>query len=129
MRRTLPLILIFALTACGERTARNPGMTAPNPDGCYVRVWDANGFSGDGDFINGPARYTNLRDLPGGRVWTNRIRSLRAGPSATVTVWADENFQGQNLRVRADAMFPRFADGLAGEIKSMQIDCASVRAE
>jgi len=55
-------------------------------------------FGGRADFINGPRRYSTLGDLPGGRAWQNRIRSLRLGRTAIVTVWSDENFRGVRFR-------------------------------
>src|SRR5688500_6305537 len=79
------------------RTPADEGVTMPSPDGCFVQVWEAPRFEGVADFINGPRGYSNLRDLPGGRVWHERIRSLKSGPVAAATAYADERFQGTSI--------------------------------
>jgi hypothetical protein len=103
-------------------------MTAPNPDGCYVQVWDAPQFSGAADFINGPFSYANLRDLPGARVWRDRIRSVKVGPSAVAAVYAEEYFRGTSLALYRDTEYRQLPVALSGQIQSLHIDCSSVVA-
>ena len=96
----------------------------PSPDGCFIQVWDAPSHGGITDYINGPRAWTNLRDLPGGRVWRNRIRSMKTGVRTRVTVYADENFSGASMRLVADREYPVLVEGVSGRIASMTIDCA-----
>ena len=105
------VVLIFG-GGCTPASNRSgfPGMTMPNPEGCFVHVWDAPKLAGTSDFINGPRDYPTLRDLPGGRLWGNRIRSAATGPVATVTLWTDENFQGGSFTLRPDTDYPGFPE-------------------
>ena len=101
----------------------------PNPDGCFIRVWDAPQLAGMTDFINGPRDYPTLRDLPGGRLWNNRIRSATTGPAATVTLWTDENFKAVSLTLQPDTQYRQLPVSVTGQTESMNIACPSVSAE
>jgi hypothetical protein len=95
----------------------------PSPDGCFVQVWDVASFAGVTDYINGPRAYTNLRDLPGARIWSERIRSLKTGVAARAFVYGGENFSGASLRLSPDRDYPTLPPELSGQIASMRIDC------
>jgi hypothetical protein len=97
----------------------------PNPDGCFVQVWDAPRFDGITDYINGPRTYTNLRDLPGGRLWNDRIRSAKVGPGAQAAAYTDENFQGRFFPLQRDAEHKDLPAYVSGQIESLRIDCTS----
>jgi hypothetical protein len=86
-------------------------------------VWDVPRFGGITDYINGPRAYVNLRDLPGGRVWENRIRSVKTGVAAGATVYGSENFTGPSMRLTADREYATLPEELSGQIESMRIDC------
>lgn len=117
---------LAALSAWGCRSAAHSveatGSRMPNPSGCYVQVWDGPQSAGVGDYINGPARHASLRDLPGRRTWRNRIRSLRLGPAANATVWADENFTGTSLRL-TEVDYMQLPPSLSARIESLEIAC------
>lgn len=98
-------------------------MTLPNPDGCFVQVWEQPSFTGASDYINGPRRYPTLRDMPGRRDWRNRIRSMKVGPSSVVTVWSQENFDGNTLLATKNVAHPALPDEWAGRIESMAVEC------
>jgi hypothetical protein len=97
----------------------------PSPDGCFVEVWDRPSFTGTADYINGPRVYANLRDMPGGHLWNNRIGSVKTGPAATATVWSDENLRGQTMQLRSDTAYSSLPETLSGKINSLEISCAS----
>jgi hypothetical protein len=103
-------------------------MTMPSPDGCFVHVWDALRFAGTPDFINGPRDYATLRDLPGGRLWNDRIRSATTGPVATVTFWTDENFQGRRMTLAPDTEYGWLPEAIVGQTESMNITCPAAPA-
>jgi hypothetical protein len=117
--------MVFAVGCAGRsgRSTRQGETTMPSPEGCFVQVWDAPSFGGVTDYINGPRAYTNLRDLPGARIWADRIRSVKTGVAAAVIVFARENFQGASLRLSPDRDYPTFPLELSGHIASMRIDC------
>lgn len=117
--------LALVLAACAARAPRQLETAMPSPDGCFVQVWDAPQFRGAFDYLNGPRQYANLRDLPGGRLWNNRIRSVRVGPAANGTVYAQENFGGANLAMRREQSYGVLPPALSGAIASMTIDCLS----
>jgi hypothetical protein len=125
MRPSFVPILLSALfvTECASRASRQGETTMPSPDGCFVQVWDVVRFGGVTDYINGPRNYTNLRDLPGGRIWGNRIRSAKTGVMASATVYASEDFQGASMRLAPDREYQALPVELDGRISSMRIDC------
>jgi len=104
-------------------------MTMPSADGCFLRVWDAPQLGGLSDFINGPRDYSTLRDLPGGRIWSNRIMSAYAGPAATVTLWTDENFQGARLALQPDTTYRSLPQSMSGQTESINIVCPNVTTD
>jgi hypothetical protein len=107
----------------GGGTSLVRGMTAPNPTGCYVKVFDQPQLRGAADFINGPVRRSRLDVLPNGANWNNRIRSLEVGPGATATVWAEVNYAGTSMELRVDTPYPTLPTALVGTIKSLDVRC------
>src|SRR5687767_10173560 len=128
MRFCYPVLWFLMIAACASRPPRQQGMTMPSPDGCFIQVWDAPHFAGAADYINGPREYSTLRDLPGGRRWNGRIRSLRVGPEALATAHADEHFSGTSVRLKRGFEYVELPTSIKGEIESLQIECA-VRTE
>ncbi len=94
-----------------------------------MRVWDEPNFGGMSDYINGPRVYPNLRDMPGANLWHDRIESAKAGPTANVTVWSDENFRGKAMRLVSDAAYPYLPDALAAQIESAMVECRRAATE
>jgi hypothetical protein len=75
------------------------------------------------DYINGPRAYLTLRDLPGARVWRNRIQSLKTGVAARATVYGEEDFSGLSLRLLPDREYRTLPESLGGQIASINIQC------
>jgi hypothetical protein len=122
------LALIVTTVACGgSRSQYRAITTMPSPDGCYLQVWDQPRFAGASDFINGPRRYDNLRDVPGNRRWTNRIKSVRLGPRAIAIAWSDEQFRGKNAVLIADSRQGTFPT-VPATIQSLEIRCLPSQA-
>jgi hypothetical protein len=128
MRSCYPVLALLVLAACAGRTPRQQGMAMPSPDGCFVEVWDAPRLEGAVDYINGPRQYATLRDLPAGRAWSGRIRSLKVGPGAQATAHTDEHFRGNSLSLDRGRSYVELPPSISGRIASLQIECA-VRAE
>ena len=98
-------------------------MTAPNPNGCYVKVFDQPELRGAADFLNGPRRYSTLAPLVNGANWANRIRSVEVGPGATATAWTEVNYAGTSIEMGVDTRYPVLPPALAGAIKSLDVRC------
>ena len=102
----------------------------PSPDGCFVRVWDQPAFAGESEFINGPARYESLSDLPRRQSWKGRIRSLTLGPAASSAVaWSDEQFKGRSILVTAVSREQGQVAAVTLDVESLDISCATRAAE
>ena len=120
---------LAALAGCAARPytppSRQTATTMPHPGGCFVQVWDRPNFAGTFDYINGPRHYPSLRDMPGGREWSDRIRSAKVGPDATVMLYANETAQGAAMMLVANADYPYLPESLSGAAESATIACAS----
>jgi hypothetical protein len=119
------VVVVSVVVGCGTGSSPGRSYTMPNPDGCYLQVWDGPDFNGASEFINGPRRYEHLRDLPGRLSWKGRIRSVRVGPTARATAWSDEGFEGTSLLLTTDR--PR-AEGFATlpvDVESLDVRCAN----
>ena len=124
-----PLVFVSVIAAgCAGRAGDAETINAPNPEGCYIRVWDEPKYGGAVDYINGPSRYQNLRAMPRGRQWHNRIRSIQVGPSALATAYADTDFRGTSFPLQRDSRYPQLPDHMSGEIESLVVDCADPAA-
>jgi hypothetical protein len=118
------VLLLAALTlACGSGRPAYVGRTLPHPGGCFVEVWDQPRFVGASDFINGPRRYETLRSMPGSRDWSDRIRSVKLGPTASLTAWSEEHFRGKAITLSRDSRIPEIGMPTAPQIRSLAIGC------
>ena len=127
-RRACRLAFVLAcscgLTACARHPDLGPlgSATMPHPDGCYVIVYEQPEFMGAGEYINGPSKYATLADLPFRANWRRRIRSAHVGPTASVILWDNEQFQGVSRRLLAQAKHA-VLDELSGRVESLVVDC------
>jgi len=102
-------------------------MTAPNPNGCYVQVFDGERLRGTKDFINGPMGYSTLSKMPNGADWTRRIRSVEVGPAATATIWTGPNRSGRSMVLRLDRPYFTLPADFSGKVQSMDLRCEGAR--
>jgi hypothetical protein len=98
---------------------------APNPNGCYVIVFDQPSFGGIADVFNRPGRWANLRQLPETRErnWHNRIRSIRTGFAATATLFTEPAFTGEMIQLPAGTDRSHFEGRFATQVRSLEIAC------
>jgi hypothetical protein len=126
VRFLLPVGLTLTLMtiACGARSSSTYAFrTAPNPNGCYVELFPRDQLKGDGDYVNGPARYPRTSDFRPDGQWRDGVRSVRTGPASTVTLWSEENYRGALLRVGPSQRNERINDALSAAAASLQISC------
>lgn len=116
-------VLTALVMGCGARAPRQGETTMPNPEGCFVQVWDGPRHTGITDYVNGPRAWMNLRDMSGARVWTNRIMSMKTGLTARTIVYAEEDFQGASIGLAPDRDYPVLPEVISGRIASMNIEC------
>ena len=128
MIRWMALISAIALTGCATTSSSLVrGMTAPNPSGCYIQVFDGERLRGVADFINGPMRYGTLSNLPNGADWNGRIRSVDVGPAATATIWTGANRSGKSMDLHLDRLYPVLPAEFSGKVRSMDLRCEESR--
>jgi hypothetical protein len=110
---------VAASISCGSSQLPPMHMRAPNPNGCYVMLFEQPSFAGSEDVLNGPRRWPDLRAVQDTNYpdWTNRIRSLKTGPAATVTAFTEARFGGLSERYPAGtdhaALRPEFSEKIA----------------
>jgi len=125
MRALLLVALIVTVVACGGARSSHAYAfrTAPNPNGCYAEVFSDESFKGDGDYVNGPARYPRVSDLREGHRWPGGIRSVRTGPTTSVVLWSNESYRGASMTIGPDQRHPRISAALPAAAASLQISC------
>ena len=97
----------------------------PNPNGCYVVLFERPDFKGLNDLLNGPRKWRSLDIIPEANHsrWTNRLRSLRLGPTAVVTVFTQPDFRGQGREYRAGTDHVSLPPEVSAKIQSLTIAC------
>jgi hypothetical protein len=125
----MAVLPVLALMGCATASSSSSsslvrGMTAPNPNGCYIQVFDSEQLRGRAEFINGPMRYGTLAHLPNGADWSGRIRSVEVGPAASVTIWTSANRGGKSMDLHLDHPYPVLPDDFSGKVQSIDLRCA-----
>lgn len=125
MRTRLAIIALFVLAGCAGTPSRvGFSLPAPNPNGCYVFVYDRPEWQGSRVLLNGPDKWSSLeRLLLNEENWRNRIRSIDVGPAATVTVYTDLRFMGMSRRFDPGSRPQRLDDEINARIESLALAC------
>ena len=115
----------MALSGCASEPRQvGLGLPAPNPNGCYVFIYDRPDWQGAGVVLNGPARWPNLEGLRANQEnWRNRIRSIDVGPVATVTVYTDGVFSGVSRRFGPKSRLERLDSEISARVESLDLAC------
>ena len=97
---------------------------APNPNGCYVFVYDRPDWQGARAVLNGPDKWSSLeRVFLNDEDWRNRIRSIDVGPAATVTVYTALRFGGMSRRFGPRSKPARLDGEISARIESLELAC------
>jgi hypothetical protein len=89
-------------------------------EGCWARLYGASQTPGDSVTIVGPIDLPILRG-PFGLEWDDRIGNVEAGPRATVSLFADEEYEDLSTTVAAG----RRLASTGGEFESLRIACSA----
>jgi hypothetical protein len=124
-RRSLAVLIVVLLAGYTPELASSV-VQAPNPSGCFVYVYDKPDFMGEKYVFNGPARFRTLnRTLSAnGPGWDNRIRSLRLGETAVLTIFNEPSFAGRSTRFTAGSAHSQLETAFAGHIQSAVLECS-----
>jgi hypothetical protein len=124
MTRVAVAIASLISIACGAPPLRVP-MRSPNPNGCYVMVFEGRGFESYADVLNGPNRWSSLDGLKetNHARWNDRIRSLRVGSAATVTAFTESGFRGAAERYQPGSEHADLPPEISAKIESLEIVC------
>ena len=125
MRTRLATLTLVVVSGCASTPPQTGlGLPAPNPNGCYVFVYDRPEWRGARAVLNGPDKWSNLeRLLLNDQNWRNRIRSIDVGPAATVTVYTDLKFTGSSRRFGPGSKLARLESGINADIESLALAC------
>ena len=110
-RRWLPVLALAvgAILVVGGLRSQEDDEDA---DGCcWVHFYEQGGFEGEDDRLDGPGDWPDLGE---------QVGSLRAGGCANVTVWQNEEYDGENITLVPGEARSSFE---LGEVGSMKIAC------
>ena len=92
--------------------------------GCWVKLYDREGFRGDSITLMGPLNMPVMIG-PFGANWENKVRSVKTGPTANVTIFDNRNFQDQSKFIGVNAFVPDMSErmGFFDDFRSMMLNC------
>jgi hypothetical protein len=90
--------------------------------GCWVVIYEDEGYQDTGLLVTGPAEFPNLKSLPNsnGKDWGDDIDSLVVGQGCWLQVFADENFGDTSAWYGPNTHAPGLGD-MGDEIDSMKL--------
>ena len=101
------------------------GGNAPNPNGCYVFLYDQENWRGKRVVLNGPGKWQSVERLQRNddKDWRKNIRSIEIGSSATLTAFTELNYRGVSQQFGPASDPARVGGSLATGIESLAISC------
>ena len=125
MRVLLLLAMVVTVGSC----ATSPPQVetpAPNPNGCFLFLYDRAGFNGSRYLVNGPVRLASLDRMASDSDWNRRIQSLEVGSATSVALFTGENFSGRTTTVPPATRAPSLTTEFAGQVRSLTLSCDGV---
>jgi hypothetical protein len=128
VRRWCCSVAAIASALCGcatEFEVRGLGGTVPNPNGCYVFVYEQPDWRGERVVLNGPGTWPNLGRLrrDDDKDWRKRIRSVEVGSGANVTLYTELGFRGVYQLLGPGSDQARFSPSMSVGIESLAVSC------
>jgi hypothetical protein len=92
--------------------------------GCWVRVYDKKNYEGDSLLLTGPISMPRLMG-PFGFDWENKVRSLKVGPNANLTIYDNRDFRDQDKFIDAKTNVPDMSKqmGFFDDFRSLMLSC------
>jgi Peptidase inhibitor family I36 len=125
-RYAIAILAAAMLASCAtEPVLGGLGGNAPNPNGCYIFIYDQENWRGQRVVLNGPGKWQSVERLRRNddKDWRNNIRSIEIGSSATVTVYTELNYRGIAQQFGPASDPARFNGSLSAGIESLALSC------
>jgi peptidase inhibitor family I36 len=125
-RCSIAILAAAMLAGCAtEAVLGGLGGNAPNPNGCYVFLYDQENWRGQRVVLNGPGKWQSVERLRRNddKDWRNNIRSIEIGSSATLTVYTDPDYRGVAQQFGPASDPARFNGSLSAGIESLTLSC------
>ncbi|MBA4142707.1 MAG: hypothetical protein H0X43_06810 [Nitrosospira sp.] len=92
--------------------------------GCWVKFYEREGFRGDSLTLMGPINLSRLIG-PFGADWENKVRSLKTGPTANLTIYDNRDFRDQNKFIGVNVFVPDMSErmGFFDDFRSIMLSC------
>jgi hypothetical protein len=92
--------------------------------GCWVKFFDKKNFQGDSLFLSGPVNLPRLIG-PFGYDWENKVRSVKVGPKANLTIYDNREYRDQDKFLDAGANVANLSKemGFFDNFRSMMLSC------
>lgn len=92
--------------------------------GCWVKFFDKKNFQGDSLFLSGPVNLPRLIG-PFGYDWENKVRSVKVGPRANLTIYDNREYRDQDKFLDAGANVANLSKemGFFDNFRSMMLNC------
>jgi hypothetical protein len=120
------LVTLAALAGCAKQFVQGGiGGNAPNPNGCYVFLYDQIDWRGKRVVLNGPGKWGTVERLrrDDEKDWRKNIHSIEVGSSATVTLYTEANYRGVSQQFGPASVQGRFSGSLTAGIESLSLSC------
>jgi Peptidase inhibitor family I36 len=125
-RVSIAILAAAMLAGCAkEPVLGGLGGNAPNPNGCYVFLYDQENWRGKRVVLNGPGKWQSVERLQRNddKDWRKNIRSIEIGSSATVTLYTEQNYSGVSQQFGPASDQARFNGSLSAGIESLALSC------
>lgn len=124
--RSVAALVAVVFAGCATEPVRGGlGGTAPNPNGCYVFIYEQADWRGERVVLNGPGKWPGLERLRrDDKDWRKRIRSIEIGASATVTLYTEANYRGVSQQFGPGSDQARFNGSVSVGIESIALSCS-----
>jgi hypothetical protein len=92
--------------------------------GCWVRFYDKKNYEGDSLLLTGPVSIPRMIG-PFGFDWENKVRSLKVGPTANLTIFDNRDFRDQDKFIDAKTNVPDMSKqmGYFDDFRSIMLSC------
>jgi hypothetical protein len=102
-------------------TNESSGDNSTGNGDCWVELFDSDNFDESDDHfkLKKDGEYQDLSDLPGAdQDWTDEADSVKVGGDASVTVWSEKDFKGEEHQLKPGSEHPDL-----DEVSSLKMSC------